>query len=267
MYKSYWGMEFNPFQKEISEKQSMETKDFKQAKGRLEYLEKTRGIGLFTGLAGTGKTYTMRCFTSGLNSNLYKVVYIPLSTVTVPEFYRMLAYGLGLEPPCKKIDVFNQIRDTIVTLAKNKKITPVIIIDEAQYLKTDVINDIKLLLNFEMDSKNHAIFILLGQPVLNNILSKQVHEALKQRILISYNFDGISKEETEEYITSRFKSCGVCQPLFDKNSLEAIASCSNGSIRKVNNLVEKCLILGAKNKVETINTEIVMIAQNEIELT
>ena len=267
MYKSYWGMTFNPFQKEISEKQCMETKDFKQAKGRFEYLKNTRGIGLFTGLAGVGKTYAMRCFTTGLNSNLYKVVYIPLSTVTVPEFYRTLAYGLGLEPACKKIDVFNQIRDCIVTLVKSKKIVPVIIIDEAQYLKTDVLNDIKLLLNFEMDSKNHAIFILIGQPVLNNILSKQVHEALKQRIIISYNFEGISREETEEYILTRLKSCGVTTPIFDANSIEDIISCSNGSIRKLNNLVEKCLILGATNKVETINTEIVMIAQNEIELT
>lgn len=140
-------------------------------------------------------------------------------------------------------------------------------IDEAQYLKTDVLNDIKLLLNFEMDSKNHAIFILIGQPVLNNILSKQVHEALKQRILISYNFEGISREESEEYIISRLKSCGVTNPIFDLNSFEAIAACSNGSIKKLNNLIEKCLMLGARKKVESITTEIVMCAQNEIELT
>ena len=90
---------------------------------------------------------------------------------------------------------------------------------------------------------------------------------MKQRIIISYNFEGISREETEEYILTRLKSCGVTTPIFDANSIEAIISCSNGSIRKLNNLVEKCLILGATNKVETINTEIVMIAQNEIELT
>lgn len=267
MYKSYWGMEFNPFQKEISEKQCMETRDFKQVKARLDYLKNTKGIGLFTGLSGTGKTYALRCFANGLNNNLYKVVYIPLSTVTVPEFYRMLAYGLGLEPACKKIDVFNQIREHIVSLVKTKKIIPLIIIDEAQYLKTEVLNDIKILLNFDMDSKNHVIFILTGQPILNNILSRQVHEALKQRIIISYHFEGITRQETEEYIVSRFKLCGVTNPIFSPNSYEAIASCSNGSIRKLNNIIEKCLILGAKKKAESIDTDIVMIAQNEIELT
>jgi general secretion pathway protein A len=266
MFKAFWGMEFNPFDKYIHEKNAFLSNDFKQATARLEHLKNVRGIGLFTGYSGTGKTFTLRCFASSLNSNLYKVAYIPLSTVTVMEFYRSLAFSLDLDPSSKKVDLFKSIQERIVNLSKDKRIVPVIIIDEAQYLKTDVLNDIKILLNFDMDSKNHLIFILNGQPVLNNILSKQVHEALKQRIVIHYNFDGITKTEIKEYLLSRLQLAGIHESIFNENAFEAIYSCCNGSTRKLNTIVEKCLIIGAQRNSRMIDTEIVMFAQNETEL-
>jgi type II secretory pathway predicted ATPase ExeA len=117
-----------------------------------------------------------------------------------------------------------------------------------------------------MDSKNYATLILSGQPVLNSILSKQVHEALKQRIVISYNFNGISKEEVSEYINSRFTLCGVHSEIFNKNAIEAIHGCCNGSIRKLNNIIDKSLMIGYLNKAKIIDTDIIMNAQNEVEL-
>jgi type II secretory pathway predicted ATPase ExeA len=266
MYKAYWGMEFNPFEKGLSEKNFFQSKDFSQAMSRLEHLKTTKGIGLFTGLSGIGKTYTLRCFTNSLNPNLYKVIYLTLSTVTVLEFYKSLAYGLGVEIYSKKIDLFKAIQERIISLSRDKKITPVIIIDEAQYLKTEVLNDLKLLLNFDMDSKNYAVLILCGQPLLNNILSKQIHEALKQRIVINYNYEGISKEEISEYISSRLKLAGVFSEIFNANALEAINSCCNSSTRILNSIIEKCLIIGYQKNLKVIDTDIVMLAQNEINL-
>ena len=269
MYKAYWGMEFNPFNKSNTDKFNktcFDSLDFKNASARLDHLKNIKGIGLFTGFAGTGKTYTLRHFSNNLNTSLYKIVYIQLSTITVLEFYKALAYGLDLEPPNKKIDIFIDIQQRIISLAKDKKITPIIIVDEAQYLKTAVLNDLKLLLNFDMDSKNYAALILVGQPILNSTLSKHVHEALKQRIVISYNFEGISKEEVNEYITSRLKLCGVHSEIFNVNAIEAIYGCCNGSTRKLNSIIDQCLIIGYMNKTNEINTDIVMNAQNEVEL-
>jgi len=266
MFKTFWGMEFNPFDRNINEKYSFDSNDYKQSISRLEHLKNIKGIGLFTGASGVGKTFALRCFAKSLNQNLYKVVYITLSTVTVMEFYRALAYGLDLEPKSKKVDLFKSIQDRIIKLAKDRNIVTTIMIDEAQYLNTEVLNDIKLLLNFDMDSKNYVIFILNGQPVLNNTLSKDVHEALKQRIIINYNYEGISRNEILEYIQSRLKICGVHENIFNDNAIEAIYSSCNNSIRKVNIIVEKCLLIGFQKNERTINTDIVMLAQNEIEL-
>lgn len=266
MFKSFWGMEFNPFDKGISDKNCFDSSDFKQATARLEHLRNVKGIGLFTGFSGVGKTFTLRCFAALLNPNLYKVAYIPLSTVTVMEFYRSLAFALDLEPKSKKIDLFRSIQERIMSLAKEKRVVPTIIIDESQYLKTEVLNDIKLLLNFDMDSKNYAIFILNGQPTLNSILSKQVHESLRQRIVISYNFQGISKSEMDSYISSRLTLCGCHDPIFNQNALESLYACCGGSTRKLNSVIEKCLLIGSQQKARAIDTEIVMAAQNETEL-
>jgi len=182
------------------------------------------------------------------------------------EFYRSLAFSLDLEPQSKKIDLFRAIQERIVSLAKEKRIIPTIIIDESQYLKTEVLNDIKLLMNFDMDSKNYSIFILNGQQTLNSILSKQVHEALRQRIVISYNFQGISKSKMESFASSRLAICGCHVPIYNQNTLEALYSCCGGSTRKLNSIIEKCLLIGSQQKVRVIDTEIVMAAQNETEL-
>ena len=106
----------------------------------------------------------------------------------------------------------------------------VIIIDEAQYLQTAILNDLKLLLNFEMDSKDYATLILAGQPLLNNILTKKVHEALKQRIIMNYNFIGINKEEGKKYILDKLKESRVYEQIITDGALEAIVFSGNGAI-------------------------------------
>lgn len=260
-------MTHNPFEKGSENiKEYYETQDFKQALSRLEYLKTVRGIGLFTGNSGMGKTYSLRHFTTMLNPSLYKIIYLPISTLTVLDFYKALAYGLGIEPAFKKIDIFRQIQETIEHMSREKRIVPTIILDEAQYLRTDVLNDLKILLNFQMDSKNHCIVILAGQNILKNILNKSIHEALQQRIVIHYTYQGIGKEETKNYIKSRLQNADVHVPLFTDAAMEAIYSCCNGSIRKLNSILTKCLIAGSQKKSEEINTDIVMQAQNEVEL-
>ena len=158
-FKIYYGLEFNPFEKgqpdiEIS------TNDFKEALGRLNYLKDVRGIGLFTGRSGTGKTFIMKKFSETLNPGLYKVIYMPMSTLTTIEFYRELSSQLGLEPQHKKIDNFRNIQSYIKSTVDEKRIVPVIILDEDQFLKNDILNDLIMLLNFNFDSNNYVIFTL-----------------------------------------------------------------------------------------------------------
>lgn len=264
MYLSYYGLEFNPFDKDIETKYAFETSDFKILKNRLDFIKENKGIALITGTPGMGKTFIIRNFLDELNKNLYKSVYICMSTVTVIEFYKQLCYSLDIDPPFKKVDMFREIQERIINLVRDKKINVIIVVDEAQYLKTSILNDLKLLFNFELDSKNYASLILVGQPNLNSILSRNIFEALAQRITISYNMHGISKEELKEYIDSRIKIAHGNNGIFSEQAIEAIYSVCNGSVRIVNNMVTKCLIIGKSKNKECIDSDIVLEANNDL---
>lgn len=100
-YISRYGFEFNPYTK--SQKSFLiETSQYREVISRLNYLDQVKGFGLITGQPGMGKTTAIRNWARSLNPAAYKVVYISLSTLTVMEFYRMIAEELGYEPRFRK---------------------------------------------------------------------------------------------------------------------------------------------------------------------
>lgn len=121
-------------------------------------------------------------------------------------------------------------------------------------------------MNFEMDSKNYAVLALFGQPTLNNTLSMQVHEALRQRIVINYNMQGLTAEEAADYANDPMRLCGVSRDVFEPAALEAAYGYCSGRIRILNTLLHRALIIGCEQKRDMVGTETVMDAANEIDL-
>ena len=257
-----YGLEFNPFLKN-SKEILFEDAEYTEAKFRLDYLARTKGFGLLTGAPGRGKTTLVRSWSAGLNPSLYKVIYTSLSTVTVNDFYRNLAASLGAQPSYRKTENFHIIQEEINRLALDKRKTPVIIIDEANYLKNAVLNDLKILFNFEMDSRDRAVILLVGLPQLNNTLQLSIHEPLRQRIIMNYNIDGYSKEEGRTYIEWKLKKAGCTDPVFDDAAIEAILNASDGTARMISKLCNASLVIGHSQAVTRITADIVMQAIND----
>ena len=190
-YTSRFGLEFNPFIK-LSRDILIETANYDEVKARLDYLTVTKGMGLITGDPGCGKTTIIRNWVKSLNQSAYKIIYLPLSTLTVMESYRQLAQSFNLEPRYKKYENFNMIQEAIRRLSIEKKITPVIIFDEANYISNAFLNDLKILFNFDMDSKDLTVVLLVGQPTIINTLKLKTNDAVRQRIITSYNVEPMS---------------------------------------------------------------------------
>ncbi len=255
MFTSYYSMNKQPFLKEISVDNLFKYSSYNEGLARLEYLKNTRGIGTIVGDSGSGKTTLVRKFASSLNPSLYKVIYIPLSTVTVNDFYRGLAYNLGEIPKFRKVELFTQIQQAILNLYKNQKITPVIILDEIHMASNSFLNDIALIFNFNMDSENPFILILVG---LSHFLEKiKLHhmQPLNQRIIIRHKVNHLTKDEVKDYIDHQLNYAGVNYQIFTPDSIEAISLRTNGQIRVINNLASHCLIFGQANKLQYINAE------------
>lgn len=264
-YTARYGLEFNPFLKNAKDV-PVQTQEYKEVLFRLNYLLSTKGFGILTGSAGKGKTTSIRSWASSLNPSLYKVVYSSLSTLTVMEFYRNLASELGAVPVHRKMDNFRLIQDEINRLVMEKRQTPVIIMDEANYIGTAILNDLKILFNFEMDSRDRAVILLAGLPQLNNTLRLGIHEPLRQRIVMNYNLDGLSKEEGRLYIQEKLKGAGCTQTVFEENAVEAILGAANGTPRMIDKLCNASLLIGNSTNLNIITADAVMQAVGECEL-
>lgn len=264
-YTSRYGLEFNPFIKN-SKEILIETTEYKEVVFRLNYLLQTKGFGVITGGAGRGKTTIIRNWVRTLNPSAYKIIYISMSTLTVMEFYRQLAEELGIEPMHKKSSNFKAIQRTVERYVNEKRMTLVIILDEANYLRNGILNDLKMLFNFDMDSKDKAVVILAGLPQLNNTLNLGIHEPFKQRIVMNYHLDNLNKEETKKYIQLKLEGAGCHQQVFEDNAIEAIVNASNGVPRMINQICNKSLLIGNNKNMNIIDAEIIMMAYDDNEL-
>ena len=238
----------------------------KEIRHRLDYLLRNKGFGVVTGGAGRGKTTAIRHWAKGLNPSLYKVIYISLSTLTIAEFYKQLAESLGLEARPKKSDNYKIIQGEISRYALEKRMTPVFIFDEANYIINGILNDLKMFFNFDMDSKDRAVVLLIGLPGLNNTLRLVAHEPLRQRITMNYSLENLTKEESRRYIKERLEVANCTHLVFDEPALEGIINASNGVPRYINKICDTSLFVANHKNIDTINADIVMQAVNEIEL-
>lgn len=260
MYNDFYGLTFNPFAKGISEKDSFLSADFKEMTHRLNYLKDIRGIGVFTASPGMGKSYCLRCFAKSLNPNLYQMVYLCLSTISVAEFYKQFCQALGLSDKGGKTVMFKAIQEQVYYLCKEKRQPLILAIDEAQYLNTGILNDLKMLMNYGYDSLNCFTLILCGESHLNNTLNKPVHEALRQRITVHYNYSGLDDSEVVSYIFHKIERAGGSRTIIDDAALSAIHSFSHGNPRLIDNLMTDAIALGAQLKKNTIDSEIILAA-------
>lgn len=268
MNNSYYGLSCNPFDKHsILPKQAFISEDHKEAVAALDFLQETRGIGVLTASPGMGKSFALRCFEKSLNQNLVQMRYICLSTVSVAEFYKQFCECLGLDIRGGKTVMFKAIQEQLISAYRTKRCPFIIAIDEAQYLSAGILKDIKMLMNTEYDSVNFFTLILCGEPYLNNTLEKPIHEALKQRIMVHYNFHGLKPEEIRRYILHKVSLAGGAESIIGADAMTALINSCQGNPRVIDNVMSNALILGEQLEKAVIDAEVIRAAINMQSLT
>jgi len=265
-YYGRFGLEYDPFIKNIRKEVIVKNSSHVEALTRLKLLENIKGFGLLTGNPGVGKTTTIRTWLSDLNPSQYKVIYIAISTITTLEFYRNLSLCFGLEPAFRKIDNYHNIQNQINYLVLEKHITPVIVLDEADALSSSILSDLKIIFNFETDSKDRAIILLTGLPILNNILNRAANESLKQRLVMNYHYELLTKEEASDYIKEKLVAAKGSTDSFTVNAINVITNAASGVMRNINRLCSSCLIIGDNLNVNQIDEEVALKAVSDEEL-
>lgn len=258
-------MDFNPFLKNAKEI-LVNTPETKEVQFRLKRLQRTCGFGVLTGPAGCGKTTMVRYWSRSLSEANFRIYYSSLATLTVMEFYRNLVLEMGAEPAFHKTRNFRIIQSEVNRLSIEKHITPVFILDEAQQLSAPALGELKSLFNFEMDSKDRAIILLVGLPQLNYTLRQNIQETLRQRICMNYNMENLSKEEGCRYIQEKLKGAGCTQTVFEEGAVNAILNAANGVPRMISKYCNAALVVGESMHLNVIHTEAALQAIDDCEL-
>ena len=195
MFKEYFGLQKSIFQKDILPNDLFPNEHLSEFKARLDYMLKARGIILLTGDPGTGKTTAVRSFINGLNPEHFMTCYSPLATVSIGDFYKQLNDKLNGENVSSKVKLFKSIQERILHYSVNMNKIPVIVIDEAHLLKNDNFFELQIICNFQMDSLDPAIIILIAQPHLLDRLNRSYLESFSQRINLKYHFSHFSPKQ------------------------------------------------------------------------
>ncbi len=223
------------------------------------------GFVQLTGEVGTGKTSLCRCLMEQVPDNVDLAVVLN-PKVTAIELIATVCHELGIEYPeedasIKKLtDVLNHY--LLEAHAKGRR--TVLIIDEAQNLSADVLEEVRLLTNLETSTQKLLQIILIGQPELRTLLQREDMRQLAQRVTARYRLEPLTREETRAYIKHRLHICGATRPIFNKSAVNRIYRLSGGIPRLINVLCDRAL-LGAytEGKVQ-IDRKIVQQAANEV---
>jgi len=174
VYRKHFGLARHPFAKDLAVEDLFASTAVTELEVRLRHLLDLRGIGLVTGEPGGGKTTICRKVVASLHSGLFRVFYVPLSTGNVMDIYKSIAWELGLPTERSRAALYRVIRAEVTRLCLETKVRPILIVDDAQYLRSDVLEELRLLTNYEMDSQNRLCLLLVGQAELRRRISMAV---------------------------------------------------------------------------------------------
>lgn len=256
MFQEYFGFIILPFSKSIKPSELFPSREMKELHARLSYLLDQRGIGLITGEVGSGKSTLVRAFVDNLERPLYNLVYIADPSIGSRGLYRECLSQMGIEPAYFRWDLLARLKTHLLKSYIDQRKITLLLIDEAQLLPIRMLEELRLLTNFQMDSQSPLCLILLGQPDLRKRMKLQSLEALNQRITVKYHLFGLSREETSSYISHQLKIAGRRDHLFSDDAIERIFQESKGIPRLINIICTYCLIAAATEKKNIIDEKI-----------
>ncbi len=257
MYEEFFGhfrLQRNPFHASLSPQSFYSTAANAEALSQLVYGIKTQqGILVLTGEAGTGKTTVLQYLLEWLRQNNYSSAYVFHTVVSSVDLLRLILRDFGI--PCasrSKSDLLIALKEWLK--ARNRVDDyPVIIVDEAQGLASRLLDELRMLVEPEVQGEEMVQLVLAGQPRLEEKLRRGKLEQLRQRIVCYCKLRALTEEETGGYIASRLAAAGrVDSGLFPSDTVREVFRYSKGIPRVVNLLCEHALLVAYADRRETV---------------
>ncbi len=258
MYKEFFGLDDVPFTLTPDPRFIVFTPSYNEVLASLYYgLENSKGLIVLTGEVGTGKTTALRWILRRLDSSVL-AAYVFNPRLSVDEFYHHVTQMLGIKDWTNKSELLTTLGH-VLEERHRRGLRTVIIIDEAHELSDHVLEEIRLMLNFESDNAKHLQIVLTGQPELRDRLNQPNLRQFKQRVALRCNMHAFPNvEEVDRYITERLLIAGSQQPsVFTPEAVDFIYRCSEGIPRNINNICDNAMLAAYSNGEPSIGRQII----------
>jgi len=246
--EGFYDFKHMPFVRDIPIEYLYKGNDADELIDRLKYAADRQLFAVVTGDSGTGKSTILRRFAGELKGSSYKPLYIADSKLTPRSFYKELLNQLGLEANFYRENAKSQLHREIQKLKDVYGITPLVIADEAHLMDRVMLEEVRFLLNCDMDSTSPITLILAGQSELWESLRFKSSEAIRQRIDVKCDINKLDRRQTSEYISSHMVYAGRETEIFLDAAVDDIYKFSGGVCRLINKCCTCCLMYGAQNR-------------------
>jgi len=261
MYQRFYGLRELPFELTPDPKYLFFTPRHREALSNLEYgLSAAKSITVLIGEAGTGKTTLLRAALASERCANVRCVYMNNPALTREEFVRMLAnrFNLSAESSASKAVLLNELEGVLLERRKRGEITA-LVIDEAQSLSNELLEEIRLLANIDTPSEKLLPLVMAGQPELSARLEETGLRQLKQRVALRCEITPFELHETAAYIASRLRTAGgVPSKLFSREAVSLIHEHSGGIPRTVSVICDNALLSGMALERQPVDQAIVL---------
>jgi general secretion pathway protein A len=261
MYKAFYNLKRNPFELSPDPSFLFPTSRHNEALAALYYgVRRQKGFVVMTGEVGTGKTLLVRCLLQLLRGTNVAYAYVFNSRLSSAEFLQYVAGDFGMAASGKtKSELLLELGSFLVA-RHQKRLTTLLVVDEAHHLSAEVLEEIRLLTNLETTHGKLLQILLVGHPELDEKLDSVELRQLKQRIALRSHLLPLDLEETRGYIQRRLQFAGAnshASTIFSEETLAEVYRYSGGLPRLINTICENALIGGYARQLKSVPPDII----------
>ena len=257
MIEDFFEMSSSPFARDIPTNELYDASIYQEVQSRLEYAADKQLFAILTADVGCGKTTAIRRFTDLLDKSKYTLLYVVDSKLTPRWFYKGLLEQLGVEAKFYRGDAKRQLHKELEVIRGVHRKKVVCIVDEAHLLDKETLEEIRFILNYQMDSMSPMALILAGQNELWDKLKLQKYSAIRQRLDIKCELPQLDRSQVGEYVKRHMDYTGCSHEVFTEKAIDEIYRYSAGSPRAVNKLCIHCLLYAAQRARKLIDDHMV----------
>ena len=263
MYLEYWGLNRPPFENVPSDR-LFRSPQHEEALVRLLYAsEHRKGVAMLTGSVGSGKTTVAKAFIRQLTPDKYDFQILFNPALNPVDLIRaiLLNFNENAKSDSKTV-LLNQLHQRLYQNAE-KGITTILVVDEAHVIEDQsTLDELRMMLNLHAGGRFLLTLILLGQPPL--LVKIDTLQPLKERIGVKYHLDPLDLQNTLRYILFKMKDAGASRGTFSKEAISALHKFSEGIPLRINNICDRCLLIGFMRKSMLVDVKIVNEAIEDI---